>query len=152
MDADLTHAEALEAFRALAKAIGPKCEIFASLNTYGVSGGVIYTSIYPRGITSSLEQMRVVADGYRETIEKVRAAWAERVDTHAAHTIREMALAIISITADQGECTDAALRAKFDAADVARYGERACAEATEIAGLGPFSIVTLSGANDAEAA
>lgn len=148
MQGDLTHGEARTAFLALAREISPRCEIHPGLNSYGHTGGDLYTSIYPRGITTSSEHFYVVTDSYREAIEKVREKWAERSDTHAAHTIREMALAIISITADQGECTDAALRAKFDAADVAHYGERACEQATEMAGLGPFSIVKLSGAND----
>lgn len=151
MKADLTHAEALIAFRKLAADIGPKCEIFPGLNVFTSGANALYTSVRPDGLLGKAH-FSVEADTYSETIEKIEAEWALRSDTHAAHTIREMALAIISITADLGECTDAALRAKFDATDVARYGERACAEATEIAGLGPFSIVTLSGANDAEAA
>ena len=148
MQADLTHTEARAAFLALAREIGAKCTIHPGLNSYGYREGDLYTSVYPRGITASSEQFYVTADSYRETLEKIRSTWSERADTHATHTVREMALAIISITADRGECTDAALRAKFDAADVTRYGERACAQATEMSGLGPFSNDNLSGAND----
>lgn len=147
---DLTHAEALTAFRALAREIGPKCEIFPGLNVYSTEGA-LYTSVRADGLLGKAH-FSVTADSYRETIQKIEAEWASKADTHAAKTVREMALAIISITADVGECTDAALRAQFDAADVIRYGKRACDEATEIAGLGPFSITTLGGANDAEAA
>jgi hypothetical protein len=153
MSQDLTHAEARAAFRELAKAIGPKCNIYPTLNLYDERGCDINTSVYPNGLTGrEREQFSVKANTYREALAKIEEAWAERSDTYAAKTIREMALAIISITADQGECSDAALRAQFDAADVIRFGERAVAQANEIASTGPFTIVRLSGANDAEAA
>lgn len=81
----------------------------------------------------------------------VRAKHAETRDAHDATAIRAMALKIIELTADHGECTDAALRQHFDAGDVARLGDRAAADANEIAAGGPFAIVALGGSN-AEAA
>ena len=148
---DLTHAEARTAFRELAATIGPRCGVHPGINSHGIDNGDLYASVYPDGITYQ-SHFGVSANTYRELVEKIEAEWAVRGETHAAKTTREMALAIISITADQGECTDAALRATFDAADVARYGERACEQATEMASNGPFSIVKLAGANQNEAA
>lgn len=149
---DLTHAEAMIAFRELAREIGPKAELYPGLSvSHPILGEALYTSVYPEGILGK-GLFYVRASDYRETLVKVAAEWEERGSTYIAKTVREMALAIIAITADQGECTDAALRAQFDAADVAKYGERACEQATEMASNGPFSIVKLSGANDAEAA
>ena len=150
--ADLTHAEARAAFRAFAANIGSKAAVYISLNAENHARvDDLCAAIYPEGL---LGKGRVEAAGstYRELLLDCAVVWAERSDLHATNTIREMALKIISITADQGECTDAALRATFDAADVARYGERSCAQATEMASNGPFSIVKLSGANQNEAA
>ena len=149
--ADLTHAEARAAFRELAERIGPRCGIHPGINSHGIGVSDLHAAVYPEGIAGS-GRFNVSADSYRELIEQIEAQWEERGATYVAKTIRDMALAIISITADQGECTDAALRATFDAADVARYGERACAQATEMASNGPFSIVKLAGANQNEAA
>lgn len=151
MQADLTHAEARQAFRDLAKSIGSKAEIFVCLSKRIDAPRLLSAHVSPMGMLDKVT-LYVDGDDYRGLLAACEARWAEHSDLHGATTIREMALAIISITADLGECTDAALRAKFDAADVARYGDRACAQATEMAGLGPFSIVKLSDANDAEAA
>lgn len=133
-------------FLAFAKSCSPKCEVFASLSTYG-GPGVVTAQFYPSGMIGHTS-FHFEADDWIDLKAQMVAKWAEHSDTHATNLIRNMALQIISITADQGECTDAALRgAKFEAADVAFYGERACAEAERIASCGPFSIVTTSGAN-----
>ncbi len=149
--ADLTHAEARAAFRELAERIGPRANVHPSLNSFERSGSDLTALVYPEGVLGK-GQFSVKADSYREMLERIEAEWEVRGSAYVAKTVRDMALAIISITADQGECTDAALRATFDAVDVARYGERACEQATEMASNGPFSIVKLSGANQNEAA
>jgi len=142
---DLTVSEAKAELTALANEIGSKAEVYAHLVSH--HSRLLSGCINPYGI---LDRTSIRADGatWRELIDALREAWAEYADLHATNTIREMAVAIITITADLGECTDAALRAKFDGADVTRYGDRACEAATEMASNGPFSIVKLSGAND----
>lgn len=149
--ADLTHAEAVVAFAAFSRTIGSKARTFVSLDRGEYGHPALSAAIYPNDIVGK-ERIHVNGDSYLDLLDACEAAWAERSDLHATNTIREMALKIISITADQGECTDAALRATFDAVDVARYGEAACEQATEMASNGPFSIVKLSGANQNEAA
>lgn len=150
---DLTHIEARDAFLALAKDFGPKCAISSSLNIGSFSAeNTLYALLRPSGFGSDTETFFVHADTWRELLDLTAAKLAEHADLHAANTIRSMALKIIEITADQGECTDAALRAEFDAGDIRRHGEAACAAATEMANNGPFSIVKLSGANDRAAA
>lgn len=151
--ADLTHAEAQAAFKAFVQTVGPKasCSVHLSTDTYAKSG-TLHAFLQPKGYRPNGVSFMIEANSYRDLLGRCEAKWAEHSDLHAANTIREMALKIISITADQGECTDAALRATFDAVDVARYGERACAQATEMASNGPFSIVKLAGANQNEAA
>jgi len=147
---DLTHAEARDAFKAFARTIGPKCDKSIGLETSGwdQNPAPLSATFWVDGITGDGQRFVVRADTYRGLLAAAEAEWATRSDLHAVETIRKMALAIISITADQGECSDAALRAQFDAADIKRYGDKACAQATEMASNGPFSIVSLSGAND----
>lgn len=147
---DLTLTEACAAFKAFSKSISAKAQCSVSLSTnYGVKA--IHALVKPGGYEDDTTFF-LHADTFRDLLEQCEAKWVEHSDLFAANTIRRMALAIITITADQGECSDAALRAEFDASEITRYGERACAQATEMASNGPFSIVTLSGANDAEAA
>jgi len=154
---DFTIAEAQAAFYVFEKSVGSKCDTYISLrrleHRYGKPQPepLLGAQIYPLGLLGKVT-LQASGDTYRELLADCEAKWAAHSDLHAANTIREMALAIIAITADQGECTDAALRAKFDAADVRRHGDAACAQATEMASNGPFSIVTMSGANDVEAA
>lgn len=135
--------------------VGIKAEAYTSLND---QGPLFHVSFYPLGIARSsvrgdINYLRVEGDTFAELYQNLMDAWAEYESRHKAQTIRKMALAIIRITADLGECTDAALRncGEFDPAKVALYGEQACTDANEIAGKGPFSIVTIGGAN-AEAA
>lgn len=153
MTKDLTHAEAREAFLALAKGFGPKCDISPGINSaLNARPEALSAYIRPNGYVLGAASFFVHADTWRDLLAKSAALLAEHTDLHASNVIREMALAIIAITADLGECTDAALRAKFDAADVQRYGDRACEQASAMASNGPFSIVKLAGANDAQVA
>lgn len=147
---DLTHAEARDGFEALMRDIGPKCSSLIGLNTgaYAPRDQPLKAYIWLDSSASGAQQFNVTASTYRDLLAAAQAEWATRSDLHAVETIRRMALAIISITADCGSCSDAALRAQFNAADIKQYGDKACAQATEIASNGPFSIVSLSGAND----
>lgn len=144
----LSAGEVVVAARAFSKEVGPEAYLHLSFNVsdrYGRRTAALTLSVYPDGI-SKQSAFSVSGEDYAEIIETARAKWSEFSDTHAARTVREMALAIIRITADMGECTDAALRQEFDAAKVARFGGRAIADANEIASNGPFEIVSLSAA------
>lgn len=147
---DFTLAEARAAFLAFTAGVSSKCSCDPRIATRGAH--LVTAFFQPEGYGPSAPFFTVTADGWRDLLQACEAKWAEYSDQHGVNVTREMALAIITITADLGECTDAALRAKFDAADIARYGERACEQATSMASNGPFSIVKLTGANDAEAA
>lgn len=134
----------------LAEEIGDKAHVHVSIG--GMHGLALYAAIYPDGLGRG-SQLSVCADDWQELFDKLRAGWAERCADYRRETIRRMALEIIRITADQGVCTDAALRAgEFSADEVSRYGEEACRDANEIAGKGPFSITTVAGANNAPVA
>lgn len=144
-----TPAELKVTFNVLAKEIGPKC----LLSVYvGISFAdkPLYVSVQPKGYSAggkAEETFSVQADTWADLIAEVRTEWAKRSDNSRAQTIRDMALAIIRITADLGQCTDAALRAEFDPTDVERYGAEAIISADEMASNGPFSIVATVGAN-----
>jgi hypothetical protein len=135
---------------ALKRDIGAKAEVYIRVSVQ--QGSIPYElTIYPDGISLGRTRLCYEGENLRQMMEAAEAGWREHEALHHAGLIRKMALAIISLTTDLGECTDAALRAEFAAHEVARFGKRACEQATAMAGRGPFSIVTTAGAN-AEAA
>lgn len=74
-------------------------------------------------------------------IPEARAWWNERKSKLNAEKIRRMALAVIEVTADKGECLPADLRARsFSDAEIKSFGTLACEEAQRLADAGPFSI------------
>jgi hypothetical protein len=130
---------------------GRKAEVFTSVND---SGKCFRARLYANGICGSTDMdFSVEGDTLAELLCKLQEKWAQYSATHRARTTRKMALAIIRLTAELGECTDAALRncGEFDHTQVTDLGEAACNDANEIAGKGPFTIVAIGGAN-AEAA
>lgn len=146
----MSPAEGRVAFEAFAAEIGSRADTFVSLSR-SAAGPALGCSLYPHGIGDKWI-IRAEANDFAELLEAIREAWANNSEAHALKIVREMALAIIDLTDQIGECTDASLRARFDAADVTRYAAHAVAAANEMAGNGPFSIVALAGANDAVAA
>jgi hypothetical protein len=125
--------------------MGPKAEIFASIDlryskTISISG-------YPQGICKSCA-FRIEADDWPEAIDLAKAEWAKSAERFQLRMVAEMALEIIKVTADLGQCTDAALCGeKWTREDVARYGAEACVKANEMAANGPFSIAPADKAN-----
>lgn len=144
----MTPKEFKVAITALAKEIGPRAELWASI---GIEGDHPLTaSVYPTGMCGSAGcAFRVEADDFDELIVTLRTKWAEHKDRYHAEMVRKMALEIIRLTAEHGECTDAALRAVFNPGDVAFFGPDAIADANKIASNGPFSITAVKGANAA---
>jgi hypothetical protein len=154
---DFTHREAREAFYDFLAEVGSSAHLHVTINnvTGWGSDTNLSATVYPKGLTGvgSREQFDARADTYRELLAALREAWASRADAYAATTLRAMALKIIEITADIGECTDAALRADFDAKDVERFAAIAADTANTLAAGGPFEVIVTSGANsNAEAA
>lgn len=151
---DFTGPDALTAFSDFEKAVGPRADIYLSLNTrkYGVTReGAFSLSVYPDGMTGGRDSFFAVSgDTMRGVLVEAGLKWDALSDTHMVRTISAMALEIIRLTDEHGEATDAALRtAKFDSDTVARYGARAAERATEMAGRGPFTLKTLGGDNGA---
>jgi hypothetical protein len=129
--------------------VGLKAEIYTSIETEQYREKLYSAALYPQGIASRNDEgyLRVHADIIDELWDEIQTKWSAHRERHRQHVTRKMALAIIRLTSELGECTDAALRAEFDPAEINSYGEDACVDANEMAGRGPFSIKAMGGAN-----
>lgn len=104
----------------------------------------VQITVWPRSILGDESVSgRGYGSDFAEAFAYVRKQWSDRKERHEAETIRTMALAIIRITADRGQCDAFSLRAdKFSQADIDEFGSRAVEDANKIAAGGPFSIVS----------
>ncbi len=139
--------------RAFARTISARADIslYASTGYFdpGPDGKPIKASLYlHRKVNSFNSEFSVEAETFDDLMAAVKAKWIEHEAVSRERVIRDMALAIIEITAMMGQCTDSALRVKFEAEDVARYGDDAAADANTIADKGPFRVVRLGKANN----
>jgi hypothetical protein len=91
----------------------------------------------------------IEADDFPEMLAALKEKWASHYADYSKQTIHKMALAVISITSITGSCSDAALREKFTAEQIVAFSASAVEHANLIAANGPFSIVTVAGANGA---
>ena len=136
------------AFKDFAIEIGPKAAAHLSITTDSVP---CYCGIYPNGHSARAggvaEYFSVRAGSWDELLVAAREEWAQRSDLNAENKTKALALKIIELTFQHGECTDAMLRADFDAAEVERYGAQAVERANTMAERGPFEIIRLAGAN-----
>lgn len=136
--------EMQRAFQEFEKSLGPKGHIsiffesdpnkqpfFIGVYTDWPSGGMV---------------LRLYADSLEMLLLDLHERWADKAEEIRVQTIERMALKIIEWTAFYGECTDAALRPSFGDR-VAELGAEACARADEIAGKGPFKIVSAGASN-----
>ena len=132
-----------DAFKTLRAEIGRDAYLSASLNTDPWEDkSAIFASIYPEGLLVNDTAFRVYADTWEDLVANTRLRWEERRGSMHRKVTRDMALAIILITADMGECTDAALIAAGFASDkVKALAAIAAEEATSLADNGPFTVV-----------
>ena len=146
----MTPREIKDALSEIAEAIGATAYVSADITARN-GGKPLSGCIYPNGVCKPEGNMRISADDWPELFDALWDAWAEHEVDHRRRATNKMALEIIRITDEQGECTDAALRGAwtFTDADVARFGSDACAKADEMAGRGPFKIIAMRGANAA---
>lgn len=132
------------ALRELQSLGGPKAE--ASLT---IKGNQVFAHFLPLGFGLDTPCVLEFGDSPLECIATAHAKWEEMSDRVRSDTIKKIALAVIRITHEQGQCTDSALRAEFHASDVAKYCDEAISIANTMADNGPFEIVELQGANAA---
>lgn len=141
----LTAADTIKAFDKIARKIGPKASWHCGLSRH--SDKPLYASFYATEFSSPGALFAVEAETLDELVGAAGAGWEAHCDEHRRRTIRDMALAIIRITDEFGRCSDQMLRVEFSPGDVRRFGEEACARASEMASRGPFKIVATTGSN-----
>jgi len=95
----------------------------------------------------------VRGETFEEMFAKARVIWDEHRMTADEGSIREMALDIIQLTYEFGECNEAALRqnGKFSARQIDDYKQLAIDRANTMAERGPFSVVEAASSNGAPA-
>lgn len=129
------------------KEVGPHARLFVSINGYPRDGS-IHVSLYPEGMAKD-SAFTFYANDWAEVFSETRARWAVDAAKHRKKAVRKIALAIIRRTAEEGVCTDAALRGEFADEEINTLGAEAVEDANRIASNGPFSITKLAGANAA---
>lgn len=135
--------------KAFAAGVGPKSYISVSVGKGEYGDMRPSCAVYPSGIGRG-DSFRGSGETWEEAIADARAKWSENADSFLSQLIQKMALAVITITATTGECTDAGLRLHgFDQLDIDCHGERAAERANDMAATGPFSIRRIACANEA---
>ncbi|MEE7491129.1 hypothetical protein [Methylobacterium oryzae] len=147
--APMSVVEAHAALVVLRKEIGPKARVSIHLTAADDEDKPLYAAIYATGIGYGEPNFSCRGSDLGQIVADLRGGWEGFQVEHARRMAADMALEIIRITDERGCCTDAALRgSKFSAGDVLRFGPAACAKANEMAGRGPFEIVSIGGANE----
>jgi len=148
-ETDVTPAEISKELASIKNEAGANAYASLHVDCDGYATDSVYAVLYPYGMCSTKGSISVRGKTFEKALVDLREKWAKYSDEHRSQTIRSMALAIIRLTTETGDCTDAALRQEFDAAQIARWGDDACKLADEMAGKGPFSIKRKRGANAA---
>lgn len=143
----MTPDEIVAALSALNAKVGS--EAYSAMHIDAFETQPVYVAIYPEGVVRSSSPISIRANTFAEAITAINAAWDKVAADHERATVRAMAIKIIEITADCGDCTDAALRQHFDASEIARLGAQAVEAADGMAANGPFRILATVGANAA---
>lgn len=124
--------------------LGPKAEVYLSIDASSPRDCLVRVSCYPNGITGR-HCVAANAETFGQAIDRLRNAVAGEIAQIHENRIREMSLAIMEITFDVGSCSDAALRGKgFAQSEIDTLGEMSITRANSIAGRGPFSITKAS--------
>ena len=131
---------------AIAKSVGPKA--YVSVTVKNDVGLPVSACCYFDGIVGD-EKAFTLGKTFEEALRSLRNVVESRRAEREAKTIRAMAVSIIQLTADYGECTDAALRAEFSNSELEAYGEAAIEQANQLSANRPFNIVAIVGANAA---
>lgn len=136
----MTADEVMAALTEIARQIGPKTEFALTImRRYG--GNDVLLTAYVNGMASP-GYLHFEGATFQEAIAKSRA-WADTfIAERRAIVIREMALAIIDLTDQNGVVTTKALAERnFCEADIRELATAACLRASEMANLRPFVVV-----------
>lgn len=143
MSKELTAREAGKAFCDFSRSVGPQADTYVSLRNSVLP---ITAALFPLGIVKG-RAVEASGETFAEALQNLSAAWDEHRAKKRQQTVINMAVAIIRITDERGECLDRALRCEFSRQDVEDCGPDACVKANEMAGRGPFTISATTGLN-----
>jgi hypothetical protein len=141
----MTPTEILSRIRELKSTMSPDAEISMMIGSYVGS----YVSVYPEGYGLGKTTKTFDFSSFKDVFDDITAWWADEKTSIYDVVIKKMALAIIRITNDQGECSDAALRMEFSDFYVRLLGTEAEAKANDMAQNGPFTIINTDLSNAA---
>lgn len=124
---------------------GPPATVYVHV---GRGDHPLSATCYMSGIASRDERrFGAVAHEWDELFENIKIAWRSYEATYVFETVRKIALEIIKITAERGECSEAAIRACRDLSpeQIDAFIDRAVDDANAIASNGPFSVIRVAG-------
>lgn len=119
--------------------IGEHAWLSVGIGSRGMAEKPCTATLYADGITKD-RTLGVDAVDWPDLFVVLRATWSSRQVEIRHKTIRKMAMEVIRLTAEFGECTDAALRQTFRADEIKRYAADAIKDANDMAVNGPFDI------------
>jgi len=143
----MTAADLVTRVIALRQSIGPKAEIYLSVNEPAPRQPDLHQHVYmyvrPFGYTGDEKASQTIYAATWPDAFAQAEAWARNWKiTSRENTIRNMALAIIKITDRDGNCAEQVLlNRKFTREQVLEFHEAACARAGEMRAGAPFSVV-----------
>lgn len=141
MTRDLTTAEALAELKSFVHSIGEAATLSIALYPFNPDSHPVHWVLLPDGYGEGAWRMTGDTETLGSALAEARARYANEQADREREIIRRLAMTIISITYEHGECTDAALRiAGSSKALIEKFGAAACLVANAIAGSGPFSI------------
>lgn len=140
----MTPIEIRDALKLLDKRIGAASICGIRVTIYGKKPIAASINNSKLGVNIDVE-----ADDWAEAFAKLHEAWDEARKDGQSKLIKSMAIAIIRLTDERGECTDQMLRAEFDAGDVTAFMDRAIERADEMAANGPFIVRRVAESNAA---
>jgi hypothetical protein len=144
----MTPTEIRDRCKAMAKDVGPHALVTVSVNVKSYDPKEpLSASLYAYWPARYEADVSVNGDDWETLFAELGAKWTAFQSEYRTRVTRDMALEIIRMTAERGQCTDSNLRAKFRPEDVAQFGESACIVANGMAANGPFVITATTGAN-----
>lgn len=136
----MTAVELLAECQSIAAEIGPKAELYASVNT-GRNRKIASIGIYPSGIGTYRHEW-IYGATWHEVLAGAREWATNHKQVNRNSIVRRMALAVIEITDEHGRCDAARLKAKdFGADEIKEFHEAACQRASEMCANAPFVVV-----------
>ena len=145
----MTPQEIRDAVDEIAKPFGPSAYVNIEIKAGGdwTGKGLIAANCYPYGVGRD-HHVHATGSTFKETLDELRAKIAADQSKIDVATTRKLALKIIELTMDLGECSISALRgAGFDEWKITRFGAAACEQAGKMAAGAPFVIVMANSNN-----